>query len=348
MKLRVGTRRSPLALTQTGQAMEQLKARVAGLSYELVEIVTTGDRILDRPLREAGGKGLFLKELDEALLDGRIDCAVHSMKDVPTDLAVGTVVAAVLERADARDVLITNNRVDLEGLPAGAVVGTTSLRRQAQILAVIPGAQIRLLRGNVQTRLGRLAEGHCDATFLAMAGLERLGIAPIPGVALDPTMFVPAPGQGALAITAREQDAEVLAVLGTMDHGDSRVAVSAERAFARVFGGGCHLPLAAHAHRSGNELVLVGVLIAPDGSRAIRELARMPLASGLVAATGGAADLARLGGSSGRGQGSPNGGSEALLADAVAQAEELGTAMARSFFDRDAQAILDLAAGAGS
>ncbi|MFN2376999.1 MAG: hydroxymethylbilane synthase, partial [Candidatus Binatia bacterium] len=175
MKLRVGTRRSPLALTQTRQILEELQRRRADVTFELVEIVTTGDRILDRPLREAGGKGLFLKELDEALVGGRIDCAVHSMKDVPTDLAAGTVIAAVPERADARDLLVTVQGLTLASLGEGAVIGTTSLRRQAQALAAAPGVSVRLLRGNVGTRLSKLAEGHCDATFLAAAGLARLG-----------------------------------------------------------------------------------------------------------------------------------------------------------------------------
>ena len=335
MKLRVGTRRSPLALTQTRQAMDELVRRCPHLTYELVEIVTTGDRILDRPLREAGGKGLFLKELDEALLGRRIDCAVHSMKDVPTDLAPGTELAAVLERADVRDVLVTVQGLALGTLPDGAVVGTTSLRRQAQSLAAVPHASVRLLRGNVETRIRKLGEGHCDATFLAAAGLARLGfvlasdltiafppgiaagLAPVRGCVLDPFEFVPAPGQGAIAITARHDDTATLAALHALDHEDSRIAVLAERGFARVFGGGCHLPLAAYAEKRSQELVLVGLLVTPDGSRSIRDEVRADLG-------GGSRD------------------------EATARAEELGATLANSFFPRGAKQIIDLAHSAES
>lgn len=321
MKLRVGTRRSPLALTQTKQALDELVRRSPGLSYELVEVVTTGDRIQDRPLREAGGKGLFLKELDEALLDGRIDCAVHSMKDVPTDLAPGSTMAAVLERHDPRDVLVTAAGLQLAELPPGASIGTTSLRRQAQALGNVPHVQIRLLRGNVETRLRRVVEGAFDATFLAAAGLGRLGVslAPAVGVPLDPFVFVPAPGQGALAITAREGDAAVLDALAVMNHADSRTAVMAERGFARLFGGGCHLPLAAYAEKRGSELKLVGLMVAPDGSRSIRDEVRLDLSA---AAPDGSDDGAR--------------------------AEALGEALAKAFFDRGAREIIAMADAAES
>ena len=323
MKLRVGTRRSPLALTQTKQALDELVRRSPGLSYELVEVVTTGDRIQDRPLREAGGKGLFLKELDEALLDGRIDCAVHSMKDVPTDLAPGSTMAAVLERVDPRDVLVTAKGLTLAELSVGAAIGTTSLRRQAQALASVPHVEIRLLRGNVETRLRRVTEGDFDATFLAAAGLGRLGIslAPAVGVPLDPFVFVPAPGQGALAITARTGDEATLDALRVMDHADSRTAVMAERGFARVFGGGCHLPLAAYAEKRGSRLVLVGLMVAPDGSRSIRDEVHVDLS---VAASDGR---------------SGNDG---------ARAEALGEALAHAFFARGARDIIEMADAAES
>lgn len=317
MKLRVGTRRSPLALTQTKQAMDELVRRSPGLSYELVEVVTTGDRIQDRPLREAGGKGLFLKELDEALLEGRIDCAVHSMKDVPTDLAPGSTMAAVLERHDPRDVLVTARGLALEDLPAGATIGTTSLRRQAQALVNVPHVEIRLLRGNVETRLRRVTSGDFDATFLAAAGLGRLGIAlaPAVGVPLDPFRFVPAAGQGALAITARSGDRDTLEALRAMDHPDSRVAVTAERGFARMFGGGCHLPLAAYAEKRGSRLVLVGLMVAPDGSRSIREEVHADLAA-------------------------PS--ADGTLGNEEARAESLGEALARTFFALGARDIMEM------
>jgi hydroxymethylbilane synthase len=310
VKLRVGTRRSPLALTQTGQALDELSRRVPGLEWELVEVVTSGDRIQDRPLREAGGKGLFLKELDEALLAGRIDCAVHSLKDVPTDLAPATAIAAVLERADARDVLVTARGLSLEELAPDAAIGTTSLRRQAQALAKIPRARIGLLRGNVETRLGRVTGGDFDATFLAAAGLARLGLstAPAVGLPLDPFAFVPAAGQGALAITAREHDAAVLEVLATMNHAPSRTAAAAERGFARVFGGGCHLPLAAYGEVRRRELCLVGLVLSPDGSRGLREEGRVELV--------GEAE------------------------EDEARARRLGESLARACFERGAAAIL--------
>lgn len=328
MKLRVGTRRSPLALTQTRQTMDELVRRRPELSYELVEIVTTGDRITDRPLREAGGKGLFLKELDEALLEGRIDCAVHSMKDVPTDLAPGTAIAAVLERADVRDVLVTRDGRALADLAGGAVIGTTSLRRQAQALAAAAGARVGLLRGNVETRIRRLGEGRCDATFLAAAGLGRLGFrlgadgaigfpdglatgaVDVKGRALDPFEFVPAAGQGAIAVTARAGDAATIDALVALDHEPTRVATTAERAFARVFGGGCGLPIAAYAERGSSVLSLVGLLITPDGTSEIRDRV--------------AADLT-------------------ADADAAAIADELGASLGRSFYSRGAKDIIDLA-----
>ena len=273
MKLRVGTRRSPLALAQTGQTMRALAVHDPSLEYELVEVVTSGDRIQDRPLRDAGGKGLFLKELDEALLAGRIDCAVHSLKDVPSELAPGTGIAAVLERADPRDVLVTADGRGLDQLPADVIVGTTSLRRACQLLARHPKARIRMLRGNVETRVRKLLAGDCAATFLAAAGLARLGLSlsPAHGSVLDPSVFVPAPGQGAIAITIREDDVETARALAALDHAHSRAAIEAERAFARVFGGGCHLPLAAFAEVAGERINVTGMLSSPDGQRVLRE-----------------------------------------------------------------------------
>ena len=323
-RLRVGTRRSPLALTQTRLAMDEL-ARRADVSVELVEITTTGDRITDRPLREAGGKGLFLKELDEALVAGRIDCAVHSLKDVPTELAGGTTIAAVLERADPRDMLITAAGVGLEALAPGAVVGTTSLRRQAQALRAAPGLAVVMLRGNVETRLRKLAAGECDATFLAAAGLARLGIDLLHGtragaldlstspraVALDPFAFVPAAGQGALAITTRTDDRRAQELAQRLEHESSRIAATAERAFARMFGGGCSLPIGAYAEVRGRELVLAGVVVSPDGRDMIRDDARAELK--------GSAD------------------ERATAADA------LGRSLASKFFDEGASRIIELA-----
>jgi len=302
VKLRVGTRRSALALTQTRQTLDTLAARVRGLSYEIVEVTTTGDRILDRPLREAGGKVLFTKELDEALLEGRVDCAVHSLKDVPSELAPGTVIAAVLQREDPRDVLVTRDARTLAELAEDTVVGTTSLRRASQLLALKPAASTRLLRGNIETRLRKLVEGECDATFLAAAGLARLGLglSPAHGVALDPFVFVPAAGQGAVAITVREGDEAVADAVGKVEHSATRAAVEAERAFARVFGGGCYLPLAAYAlvdEGEAGEVRLVGVLLTADGRRMLRDETRGPASrAAALGASLGRAFLERGGG----------------------------------------------------
>ncbi len=336
MKLRVGTRRSPLALAQTRQTMDAVVRAHGDVTYELIEIVTTGDRITDKPLREAGGKGLFLKELDEALLAGRIDCAVHSLKDVPTELAPGTAIAAVLERADVRDVLLSREGFDLAGLPRGATIGTTSLRRQAQALAAAPQASARLLRGNVETRLRKLGEGVCDATFLALAGLGRLGFSlredgavawpegleagatTVRGAILDAFDFIPAPGQGAVAITTREEDDDSSDAVAVVSHEETMLAILAERAFARTFGGGCHLPLAAFAEKHGNDLSLVGLLLTADGTREIRDRVHTQL------------------------------GTEPQ--EMVERAEELGASLGREFLDTGADEILALAemAGGGS
>ncbi len=270
MKLRVGTRRSPLAVTQTKQALSEIPG-----DHELLEITSTGDRILDRPLRESGGKGLFVKELDDALLRGDIDCAVHSLKDVPSDLAPGVRIGAILSRGDPRDVLVTRQGYSIADLPAGARVGTTSLRRSSQLLALNEAVEIGMARGNVQTRLGKLESGEFDAIFLARAGLDRLGLDPAPAIAVlvDPDEIVPAPGQGTLAITVREDDEASLAAVGVVDHEPTRWASEAERALARVFGGGCHLPLAAYASEDGDMLRIVGLVCSPDGRRLVRDSA---------------------------------------------------------------------------
>jgi hydroxymethylbilane synthase len=272
LKLRVGTRRSKLALAQCGQICAELEAAVAGLSCHLVHVETTGDQIADKPLREVGGKGLFVKELDEALLAGDIDCAVHSLKDVPTDLPDGIGIACVPKRADPRDVLLSLSGLRLEQLPQGARIGTTSLRREAQARAINPGLTVEMLRGNIDTRLTRLIKGDFDSTFLAAAGLMRLGVdtKPLKLVELDPFEFIPSPGQGALCFTAREDAAETIAALASVNDEASRIAVSTERAAARVLGGSCHLPVGAYAVRRNSEFVLVAMIASPDGQRCIR------------------------------------------------------------------------------
>jgi hydroxymethylbilane synthase len=272
VKLRVGTRRSPLARIQTQVVCELLHAVDPGLAIEVLALETSGDRIRDRPLRDSGGKGLFVKELDEALCAGAIDCAVHSLKDLPSVLSDGVVLAAVPTRADARDALVTVGGVSLETLADRARVGTSSPRRAAQLLALRPDLQIELLRGNVETRLRRVVGGEFDATLLAVAGLERLALELRPAVAvpLDPESFVPAPGQGALGVTAREGDADTLALLARVEDSCSRAAAEAERGAARALGGSCWLPVGAYARADAERVRLSAVLASPDGRRSIR------------------------------------------------------------------------------
>ncbi len=276
MKLRVGTRRSKLARTQSGQTCALIEAARSGVNCELVPIETTGDQVRDRPLREAGGKGLFVKELDEALLDGRVDCAVHSLKDVPTVLPEGIVIAAIPEREDPRDLLITRDGRGPRELERGAVLGTTSARRAAQLLALDGSLGVTLLRGNVETRLRRLIEGDFDATFLAAAGIRRLGIdlAPARSVALDPFDFVPAPGQGALCVTARADDRRTIELLAAIDDRATHQAAEAERALARVLGGSCFLPVGAFARIENGGIRLIGVLASEDGRKLVRKEGR--------------------------------------------------------------------------
>jgi len=259
--IRIGTRGSVLALWQA----EHVKARVEALGHgvELRVITTTGDRLLDRRLESVGGKGAFLKEIEEAMLAREVDLAVHSLKDVPTVLPDGLSLCAVLERADPRDALVSTGMRLLE-LPAGATVGTTSRRRQALVRALRPDLVLADLRGNVDTRIRRLREGAFDAILLAMAGLTRLGRADEVTEALDPRAFVPAPGQGAIALECRDADAAVREAVLSLDHRPTARAVAAERAFLAALGGGCNVPLGAHAFAADGRLDLVG-FVAEDG-----------------------------------------------------------------------------------
>jgi len=265
-RLRIGTRGSPLALWQA----EHVKARLEALGHdvELEVITTTGDRLLDRRLESVGGKGAFLKEIEEAMLAGEVDLAVHSLKDVPTVPPTGLALCGVLERADLRDALLSSGPRLLE-LPAGARVGTTSLRRQAQVRAVRPDLVLADLRGNVDTRIKRLREGRFEAILLAMAGLARLGRAGEATEALDPRRFVPAPGQGAIALECRDGDTAVREAVAPLDHAPTARAVAAERAFLGALGGGCNVPLGAHASGAG-EQVLVAFVAAADGDGLLR------------------------------------------------------------------------------
>lgn len=264
--LRLGTRGSPLALRQSGMIAAELARR--GTPVELVTIRTSGD-VASGSLAAQGGKGLFVKEIDEALLRHQIDFAVHSLKDVPAALPKGLVLAATPLRADARDVLISAAGVGIATLPAGTRVGTSSLRRRAQLLALRPDLAVVEMRGNVDTRLGKLVSGRVDAILLAAAGLQRLGVSPPGLVFLAPKVFMPAIGQGILAIEARADDPAVHAVLRALDDPATRAAATAERAFLTAIGGDCHTPLAAHATVVGDVLRMQALVAASDGRELI-------------------------------------------------------------------------------
>ncbi|OOG49818.1 hydroxymethylbilane synthase [Rhodanobacter sp. C01] len=241
--LRIATRKSALALWQAEHVAALLRAAHPGLAVELVPMTTRGDEILDQPLATIGGKGLFLKELEVAMLEGRADLAVHSLKDVPAELEPGFVLPAILPRADAADAFVSNHYADLAALPHGARVGTSSLRRQAQLRALRPDLVLLDLRGNVGTRLGKLDAGDYDAIVLACAGLERLGLAARIRARLAAPDWLPAPGQAAIAIEAREGQTSVLALLAALDDADTRLAITAERAMNHALGGSCTVPV---------------------------------------------------------------------------------------------------------
>ncbi|HWG70796.1 MAG TPA: hydroxymethylbilane synthase [Steroidobacteraceae bacterium] len=268
--LRIATRKSRLALWQAEHVAALLRRAHAGLDVELVPIVTQGDRILDRPLAAIGGKGLFIKELEVALEEQRADIAVHSMKDLPGDLPDGLVIAAVLERADPRDALLSLKAPRLSDLPRGARVGTSSLRRQAQLLAARPDLRIEALRGNVDTRVRRLDAGELDAMVLACAGLIRLGWEARITERLDAKISLPAVAQGVIGIECRGADARTVELVTVLEHGLTRIAMDAERAFAHRLGGSCQSPIAAHARIEAGGLTLDGLVAEPDGSRLLR------------------------------------------------------------------------------
>lgn len=270
--LRLGTRGSPLALTQTGLVRDALARSVPALSapgaIEIVPIRTTGDVIQDRPLSEAGGKGLFVKEIEEALLAGRIDAAVHSMKDMPTTQPPGLAISAFLPREDARDVLIAGDLERIDALPRGAIVGTSALRRKALMLHRRPDLQIVTFRGNVETRLAKRAAGTVHATILALAGLKRLG-RPEVGAPIPESEMLPAVGQGAVCIEARADDARTRGWLATIDHEATGVCVRAEHAMLVVLDGSCRTPIAGHAILTDGALHLRALIARPDGSTVI-------------------------------------------------------------------------------
>lgn len=268
--LKLGTRASPLALAQAHEAADRLRAASPGLEIELVSVTASGDKVLDRPLAEIGGKALWTKELDAWLLGGEIDLAAHSLKDVETIRPAAITIGAVLPREDVRDVLL--GAASLAELPRGARIGTSAPRRAAQALHLRPDCRVVGIRGNVQTRLAKLEAGEADATLLAMAGLNRLGMADL-GVPLDPQDWLPAPGQGAIAIECRTDDVEVRSLLVAVDHGPSRTAVTAERALLAALGGNCHSPIAVLTGLAGDNLTLRAALLSPDGTERVEAVA---------------------------------------------------------------------------
>ena len=266
--LRIGTRGSPLALFQAHET-RRLLAAAHGVAEDAitVEVIrTSGDMIQDRALSTAGGKGLFTKEIEQALAEGGIDLAVHSAKDMPTVLPDGLELAAFLEREDVRDALIAPGAASLQALPRGAVVGTASLRRQALVKRLRPDIETILFRGNVETRLRKIAEGAAHATLLALAGLKRLGLADRATALLDEETFLPAVGQGAICIEARSGDERTRGLLAPINHRDTEIAVLVERAFLAVLDGSCRTPIAGHATVAEGSVAFRGLILKPDGS----------------------------------------------------------------------------------
>lgn len=271
-KLTIATRGSKLALWQAEHIASRLTERYDGLTVELKIIKTSGDKILDVPLAKVGGKGLFVKEIEEALMDGSADLAVHSMKDVPAQLPEGLKLGVMPEREQATDTFLSVDYPTLSDLPTGAVVGTSSLRRQSQVLGLRPDLDVVSLRGNLDTRVRKLKEARFAGIIVATAGLRRLGLCAPHAQVLGPPEFLPAVGQGALGLEYREDDAEIEELLGFMDHFSSRVCVTAERAFLHRLEGGCQVPIAGHATMPSRERVVLEGLVADlEGERVFRD-----------------------------------------------------------------------------
>jgi len=269
-RLVIATRRSRLALWQAEHVKHKLEQLHAGLTVELLPMSTRGDELLDQRLDKVGGKGLFVKELENALADGRAQIAVHSMKDLPAALPPGFAIAAILEREDPRDAFVSSSYPSLQALPRGGVIGTSSLRRAAQILERYPTLEARLLRGNVETRLAKLDRGEYDAVILAVAGLVRLGLESRIRARLDPEDSLPAPGQGALGIECLESRKDVAALLAPLADASVTLCVRAERTVSRAFGGSCTIPLGAFAEMQGARMRLRALVAAADGRRVAR------------------------------------------------------------------------------
>lgn len=275
-EIRIATRKSALALWQAEYVKSALEQAHPGLRVSLVPMVSRGDKLLDAPLAKIGGKGLFVKELETALLENEADIAVHSMKDVPMDFPEGLGLFCICEREDPRDAFVSNRFDSLDALPAGSIVGTSSLRRQAQLLARRPDLRIHFLRGNVNTRLAKLDAGEYDAIILAAAGLIRLGFEVRIRSSISVDDSLPAGGQGAVGIECRTADAEVHALLAPLHHRDTAVRVNAERALNKRLNGGCQVPIACYAVLEGDQLWLRGLVGQPDGGQLLRAESRAP------------------------------------------------------------------------
>jgi len=268
--LRIATRKSPLALWQAEHVRARLMALYPGLRVELVTMSTRGDRVLDSPLAKIGGKGLFVKELEQGMLDGSADMAVHSMKDVPADFPEGLGIGVILEREDPQDAFVSNRYVSIDDLPDGACVGTSSLRRQCQLRVVRSDLEIRDLRGNVGTRLARLDAGDYDAIVLACAGLKRLGMQERITRTLPPEQILPAIAQGVIGIECRTEDTRLLELLAPLNHHSTELRTLAERSMNATLAVGCQAPVAGYAEIHGNDISLCGLVGRPDGSEIIR------------------------------------------------------------------------------
>ncbi len=303
-RLVIATRESALAMWQAKHVRARLLELYPSCEVELLGVSTQGDRVVDRPLADIGGKGLFIKELETAMAEGRADLAVHSLKDVPMDMPEGFTLAAITEREDARDALVSNHYMDIAALPGGARIGTSSLRREAQLRERDPLLTIEPLRGNVNTRLKKLDQGHYDAIVLAAAGLRRLGFETRIAYTLDPEECLPAVGQGALAIECRSDRPELFDALAPLGHIPTTLATVAERAFSRALAGSCHTPIAGYAMERADELWLRGFLASHDGSRIMR-------------------------------------GSRSAAISSVQEADALGLGLAQEFITRGARELLE-------
>ena len=280
--LRIGTRGSPLALAQAYETRRRLTEAldVTEDSFEIVVISTSGDRILDRPLKEVGGKGLFTKEIEQEMLDGKIDIAVHSMKDMPVEQPDGLMLGCYLPREDVRDAFVSSHFNNVSDLPSGSKVGTSSLRRKAQLKFFRPDLEVVEFRGNVQTRLKKLSDGVASCTFLAMAGLNRLGLADVAQSAINPSEMLPAIAQGAIGIEWREADKKTADILKKIHHEETAQQINAERAFLAELDGSCQTPIAGLATIEGSSLKLTGQVLRTDGSDSISETASSNIEDG--------------------------------------------------------------------